>query len=345
MGLGLVPVQLSDTDPVNPVLRYMAGRVADVCNVGKFWVGAGLYISGAIMDDRAEIDGTKAPRHPALCYQPTIDYPDNAPPAQSVRLTAKVTRTGTVTRPFGLDIVLTVTAVPEAAATEYASAQVTETVFVTQTFSIPTSVQYGTISWHTVTEREIHMHTETTGASTTTTTRTLTVTTSVIAVTRQALTTTAITRCPDKVSGFVRITIPTEPVDIPPPTDDTQPVTSLVKRSLICDRFTSLAELRVCDSHDHDDDSPLLLITTPVSFLDAECACNALGLALADMSTQRARQDARKIIRSCFDIPGQKAWIRQLTRKSDVEVCMAISSGPRGDGPVACVQEQPVFCQ
>jgi hypothetical protein len=118
---------------------------------------------------------------------------------------------------------------------------------------------------------------------------------------------------------------------------------SVVSKELICDRFSSLSEIKVCDTYDHDTGS-LMLITTPISFSNAECACNALGLTLADMTFEQAKSEARRILKSCFDIPGQGAWIKRLNKKG-VEVCIALGSSPKGDGPVACVQELPIFCQ
>lgn len=339
LGLKLMPLHMSDKDPMNPVFRYMAGRVAERCNILRFWVDSGLFITRTVL---SKIRGDETPKYRALCYLPTVEYPENAPPGQSVMFTTTVTKTGTATRPFDLDIILTETVIPEPSVTIYTSIEVTTTIYVTQTFSTPTSVKYRKLAWHTVTERETNVQTESLGISTTTHTRTLTVTTSVIAVVQQVLTVTSYTRCPDKVSGFVRVTIPTEPIVIPNEPED-QPIISMVKKILICDRFSSLAEIKQCNSYEHHDSS-LVLITTPVSFIEAGCACEALGLTLADMTNENSRREARKIIKSCLDIPGQKVWIRGLNKK-EVEVCMAIGTNADGDGPVACIQEQPVFCQ
>lgn len=331
MGLAMAPIWTGESidDPVNPVLRYMAGRVAEECKLDMFWIDRGLYSSGMIVTDLAMVEGG----YKALCYEPSLPHPNNVEPAQSVYVTKTETTTNIVTRLFDIGIVVTETEVAEPVTTVYTSLTKTETTWTTLTFSIPTSVRYANLFWNTVIETDTLTMTVTEGTSTMVRTLSLTVTTSVIAVTSDVLTVTSTLRCPTKATPKAPVqSVPPEPV----------PVVHAAKR-MICEKYSSLSALKVCDST--DEDFGLVMITTPNDFGTAGCVCAEMGLRLADLSDTVLLAQAKRILSQCSDLPDQKAWAGRINGKELTQVCMAVGKSPDSDGPVACIQELPVVCQ
>lgn len=329
MGMAMVPISIGDSpdDPVNPVLRYMAGRVAEECKQSEFWIDNGLYSSGLIISDMELVVG----KYKALCYEPTIPHPTNVSPAQSIHVTTTVTKTSILTRLFDIDLTVTETKLPDPVTTIYTSTTETKTEWTTMTFSTPTTIRYANLFWETKSETETVSMTLTVGTSVTARTIHFTVTTSVIAVTYGVTTLTIKNQCPTVTPTTTE------------PTRESRPAIQGHKQ-LICQKFSSLSELKMCDSAD-DSTTGLVMISTPNDFATADCACAELGFKLADLSNPKVLQKARAMMRQCVDLPDQMAWVAKISSLDEFQVCMAISTNTSADGPVACIQELPFFCQ
>jgi hypothetical protein len=331
MGMEMVPVRYEDDpdDLTNPVLRYMAGRVSAECDCDAFWVDTGLFTNGTV----TRVSHEKELLYPALCYHATIPVPANHfTPVNTVHVTTTLSTTRLNTRLFPLQVYVTETASlqPEPSTTAYTTTHVTVTEWTTQTFSTPTVVRFKNLFWETVGETERSVATAVlTGTSTETTTRSITVTTSVIAVTNAVHSLTLTKPCPPSPST----------ITISDHHDDNQVGQRAAPQELVCDRYSSLVAVKICDQSEGD----LVVLSSPSDFGTASCLCSELGLQLANLTTTNIGK-ARSLLRKCvLDIPDQKAWVASVPFATDeLQVCMAIGSR---DGPVPCIQELPSICE
>jgi hypothetical protein len=92
----------------------------------------------------------------------------------------------------------------------------------------------------------------------------------------------------------------------------------------------------------------LTLIDTPVSYCNAESACEAFGMKLADVDVYNFN-DATKVVFGCAGAFGS-AYIKSYWGDNYQNSCLALYTGSAAPGgavstPVSCNKTMPVLCQ
>ena len=355
----LVPIKVVDDDHdnldrMNPVLRYMAGRVAEECNVDSFWVDAGLWEGMAVrpIDDDIDIEIAKQ-RHKALCYDAVIEYPSNVPPAQSVFYRQTVTMTSTRTRTVSIPLVVTQDHPPidEFSTTEYAKDTITITKTVTDTLTTPEIVRYASLDYETHQTRQLVVSVRPRIVSETHTSTLTTVITYTGTVFTDQHTTVTLPNPACPVKDFYELPIASvgdasgklesdsvDPKAQTTPEPKNNKKKQQEKRPLVCDRFASIAAIQLCDlSIPENAMYNMLLVQTPLSFMEAECVCGELSMRVAIMDANEKTDTASKLLQACSTgWTDARAWIRQKG------ACESLPDSGQG---AACIDELPVICE
>lgn len=351
--LGLDIFSVDPASRTGTINRHFLERLRLRCGLKdqQVWVVADLdsvkyYAEGVVWD--APNDPRAARR--ALCWRATIGTVEGAPALRTEIATETQTQTETYTRKFDLDLTATSYIVdptvqaglPEESAVLVIT--VTDTEYVTSTFSIPTVVKFGSLAFTTVTERRLMVVKEHTGTTTEYEKErvTLTVTTSVLAWTNVRATETVTLSCTRTVpDAFVAVSYGDGQAAsvVDGPTAVAGAVATRKER--LCGLFSGPGEIRVCEEVSPDG---LVLVLNPVDFMTAPCVCDALGLKLANLVAPGAYSRARQVLERCTEREG--AWAGRVALAAPgPQVCMALNKGSDRGGPVPCIETLPVVCQ